>query len=176
MLDIIVTNRHLCKGDFLDIIEKALIHKPFALLLREKDLPRDAYLALAEEVNRLCAAHGVPMIPHSIEVPGASRLHLPFHLANERLAGNYALSVSVHSVEEARRAEALGADFVIAGHIFETRSKPGIRPRGLDFLREICESVPIPVFAIGGITGQNAQQCMDAGAAGICRMSYWMEV
>jgi len=175
MLDIVITNRRLCKGDFLYTIEKALIRKPYALILREKDLPPDKYIALSREVNALCEAHNVLFIPHSHPVPGTPRLHVPFHLASEETARKYSLSVSVHSLEEARAAQALGASLLIAGHVFPTRSKPGLPPRGLDFLREICANVSIPVFAIGGVTGQNAQSCMDAGAAGICRMSYWME-
>jgi thiamine-phosphate pyrophosphorylase len=175
MLDIVITNRLLCKGNFLDAIEKALIHKPFAVILREKDLPRDKYIALTKDVNRLCEAHGVPLITHSLAVPGIPRLHMPFHMATEQLAREFQLSLSIHSVEEARTAEALGASFVIAGHVFATQCKPGLPPRGINFLREVCESVAIPVFAIGGITGDHAQACIDAGAAGVCRMSYWME-
>jgi len=152
-----------------------LTHKPFALILREKDLPRDKYIAFTHEVNRLCKAQDVPLIPHTFQVPGIARLHVPFHMASEQLAAECMLSVSVHSVEEAQKAEEFGATFVIAGHIFDTQSKPGVPARGLDFLREVCGSVTVPVFAIGGITGDNAQSCVDAGAAGVCRMSYWME-
>jgi len=176
MLEIAVTNRHLCKVDFFTQLEKVASHKPFAILLREKDLNRDKYLALSYEANHICTAYDVPLISHTYPVPGIPRLHVPFALANEKLAREFDLSVSVHSPEEARRAEAMGAKFVIAGHIFATGSKPGVPPRGLDFLREVCESVHIPVFAIGGVAAQNAQQCLDAGAAGICRMSYWMEM
>jgi len=176
MLEIAITNRHLCKGDYFTQIEKIASHKPFVILLREKDLDFNKYSILSCEANRICAAHGVPLIAHTHAVPGISRLHVPFALASEALARRYALSVSVHSPEEARQVEAMGAQFVIAGHIFATGSKPGAPPRGLDFLKEICENVGIPVFAIGGITVQNAQLCLDAGAAGICRMSYWMEL
>jgi len=151
-------------------------HKPFAILLREKDLEYDKYLALSCEIKRICAARDVPLIAHTYAVPDIPRLHLPFALASEELAREYHLSVSVHSPEEARCAEAMGAEFVIAGHVFATGSKSGAPPRGLDFLREVCESIRIPVFAIGGITMQNAQQCLDAGAAGICRMSHWMGI
>jgi len=176
MLEIAVTNRHLCKGDYFTQIEEIASHKPFAILLREKDLDFDKYLALSYEAERVCSAHGVPLIAHTHGVPGIRRLHLPFALASEGLAREYSLSVSVHSIEEARAAEAMGARFVIAGHIFPTGCKPGFAPRGIDFLREICDNVHIPVFAIGGITMDNAQQCLDAGAAGVCRMSYWMEL
>ena len=175
MLDIVVTNRHLCKGNFLYTIKKSLIHKPFALLLREKDLPRDDYLALARQVNDLCTAHRVSLIPHTHPVPGIPRLQVPFHLATEELAAQFRLSISIHSVEETRISQDLGASFVIAGHIFETPCKAELPARGLDFLKNICEAVTIPVFAIGGITVDNAQSCIEAGAAGVCNMSYWME-
>jgi len=176
MFEIAVTNRHLCKGDYFTQIEKVASRKPFAVLLREKDLKHDKYLTLSYEMKRICAAYGVPLIAHTHAVPGIPRLHVPFALANEDLARRYALSASVHSPEEAQRAEAMGAEFVIAGHIFATGSKPGVPPRGPGFLAEVCQAVAIPVFAIGGVTAENAQQCADAGAAGICRMSYWMEI
>jgi len=176
MLEIAVTNRHLCKGDYFTQIEKVSSHKPFAILLREKDLNYDKYLTLSREASRICAAHGVPLIAHTHAVPEIDRLHVSFAMASEKLAREFSLSVSVHSPAEARAAEAMGAKFVIAGHIFATGSKPGLPPRGLDFLREISDAVSIPVFAIGGISMDNAGKCLDAGAAGICRMSCWMEL
>jgi len=176
MHEIAVTNRHLCKGNYFTQIKKVASHRPFAILLREKDLDLDKYLTLSSEVNRICVTHNVPLIAHTHAVPGIPRLHVPFALASEKLAQNYQLSVSVHSPEEAGQAEAMGARFVIAGHIFATGSKPDFPPRGLDFLMKICDTCRVPVFAIGGVTEQNAQACIDAGAAGICRMSYWMEL
>ena len=59
--------------------------------------------------------------------------------------------VSVHSVEDARLAEQCGATYLTAGHVFVTDCKKGLAPRGLDFLHEVCSSVKIPVYAIGGI-------------------------
>jgi len=160
MREIVITNRRLCEGDFLYTIEKALYYKPWAVILREKDLTKDDYVALAKKVRPLCESHGVTLYSHTHAVPELP-LYLPFQ--------------SVHCVEEARAAQDMQADFIIAGHIFATQCKPGLAPRGLDFLREVCESVRIPVFAIGGITHENAQCCIDAGAAGLCRMSYWMQ-
>lgn len=176
MLEIAVTNRNLCKGDYFTQIEKIASCKPYAVLLREKDLNFDKYYALSAEVSHICAAQGVPVIAHTHPVPGIGRLHVPFAAANEALARQFSLSVSVHSAEEAREAEAMGAVFVIAGHIFDTACKPGVSARGLDFLRTVCAAGTIPVFAIGGITEQNAPQCVEAGAAGVCRMSHWMSI
>ena len=62
------------------------------------------------------------------------------------------VGASVHSVSEAIEAQLLGATYLIAGHIFSTDSKKGVPPRGLPFLKDVCDAVSIPVFAIGGIT------------------------
>ena len=149
-------------------IEKALQSKPWGLLLREKDLGHAEYAELAAQIAPLCRAQGVQFIayhPHAGEFT-----HMPF---SQAMPVKQPFSVSIHSVEEAVAAQELGAAFVIAGHIFATQSKPGLPPRGLDFLRAVCESVRIPVFAIGGISSENAQSCVDTGAAGVCRMSAW---
>ena len=173
--EIAVTARQLCKGNFLVKLEKIALYKPFAILLREKDLDFDKYSALSREAARICGARGVLLIAHTHPVPGIRNLHVSFGLASAALARKYALSVSVHCAGEARQAEALGAEFLIAGHIFATGSKPGLPPRGLEFLHDVCDAVAIPVFAIGGITADNMGACLAAGAAGVCRMSYWME-
>lgn len=81
------------------------------------------------------------------------------------------IGVSVHSVEEAIFAEKMGADYVTAGHIFLTDCKKGLAARGLPFLKNVCESVGIPVYAIGGITPDHVDDVLGAGAAGFCVMS-----
>ena len=83
-----------------------------------------------------------------------------------------AVGCSVHSVEEAKEAQKLGATYLTAGHIYTTDCKKGLPPRGLDFLREICNAVTIPVYAIGGIHAgtRQIQEVMDCGASGACIM------
>ena len=61
------------------------------------------------------------------------------------------LGISIHSVEEAKEAEQLGASYLTAGHIYATDCKRGLPPRGLGFLKEVCREVSIPVYGIGGI-------------------------
>ncbi len=88
------------------------------------------------------------------------------------------IGVSVHSAEEALRAQALGASYVTAGHIYTTDCKKGVPPRGLDFLEEVCRAVDIPVWAIGGI-GLGERQLAEVkarGAKGACVMSGMMRV
>ena len=80
------------------------------------------------------------------------------------------IGVSVHSLEEALSAQELGADYVVAGHIFDTPSHTLERGRGLKFLREICEKLSIKTYAIGGINFENLSAIKDAGAAGAYMM------
>ena len=80
------------------------------------------------------------------------------------------IGVSVHSLEQALSAQDLGADYVVAGHIFDTPSHALERDRGLNFLREICEKLSIKTYAIGGINFENLGEVKDAGAAGAYMM------
>lgn len=80
------------------------------------------------------------------------------------------IGVSVHSLEQALAAQELGADYVVAGHIFDTPSHALERGRGLWFLREICENLSIKTYAIGGINFENLDKIKDAGAAGAYMM------
>ena len=84
------------------------------------------------------------------------------------------VGVSTHSLEEALYAQEQGADYITASHIFVTDCKKGLEPKGLNFLKNICENVRIPVYALGGINGQN--DVIRAGASGACRMSDYMKM
>ena len=77
----------------------------------------------------------------------------------------------MHTASEAKEAQELGADYLIAGHIFSTDCKKGVPARGLTFLKEVCDSVTVPVFAIGGITKDRIEDVLSTGAKGICIMS-----
>lgn len=173
-----VTNRLLCKGNFLERIEQIAKAAPHSIILREKDLPDEEYEKLAAECLEICTMHGVPLIINS-NIAIAVKLKITdIHLSAELFKGHYDelggfknVGVSVHSPEEAIWAEKLGAAYLIAGHIFQTDCKKGVLPRGLDFLKQVCEAVSIPVVAIGGITELNAESVLRAGAKGICIMS-----
>lgn len=88
------------------------------------------------------------------------------------------IGCSIHSVEEAVEAQKLGASYITAGHIYATDCKKGLAPRGLEFLKEVCESVTIPVYAIGGIDveGTRRDEVKMCGAAGSCIMSGMMRL
>lgn len=99
-------------------------------------------------------------------------LPLPYLLEYPQAAQGFeTVGVSVHSTDEAKEAIRLGATYLTAGHVFLTDCKKGVPARGLDFLRAVCDAVPVPVYAIGGITPQNAPDCLAAGASGVAVMS-----
>jgi thiamine-phosphate pyrophosphorylase len=106
-------------------------------------------------------ATGVHLAAKSLPVPSVRAL---FHGRDQ---ATQLIGCSVHSVEEARQAEQLGASYVTYGHIFATNSKPGLPPRGVDALRQVVEAVNIPVLAIGGITKDNIDEVLATGVAGI---------
>lgn len=180
MSDILcVTNRMLCTEDFLTRIERIAAENPRGIILREKDMSTGAYRALAKQVLTICERYHTPCILHGhVEVAkmlGAMAIHLPLSilraLDKEDKKCFTTLGASCHSIAEAKEAEALGCTYIIAGHIFETDCKKGLAGRGLHFLKEVCEGVSIPVYAIGGISAEHIGAVRAAGAAGACVMS-----
>lgn len=186
---IAVTNRKLCGRPFLQQIGRVCEKRPAALILREKDLSEGAYRTLAEDVRTICDSAGVKLILHKYRhtalALGIHTIHLPLGDLTAMNGEDGAdrgffeeIGCSVHSVQEAHRAQQLGADYLIAGHIYPTDCKKDLPPRGLNFLREVCGAVSIPVYAIGGIHPDAAliRQVMNAGAAGACIMSAAMRL
>ena len=179
---ICVTNRRLCSGDFFERIREIGLYGPWGIILREKDLPAGEYLELAREVLEICREVPVKCILHShpdvAEALGCGALHMPLHLLREMKEEERArfsvLGASCHSVNDALEAEALGCTYITAGHIFDTDCKAGLPGRGLSFLTEVRQAVNIPVYAIGGISAENMEQVLEAGAAGGCMMSALM--
>lgn len=180
MSDILcVTNRTLCKEDFFARVEKIAAEHPKAIVLREKDLKEKEYKELAENILVICKKYEVPCILHrfvdaAIEL-GAENIHLPISVLRtmdeKKKEAFKIIGASCHSVEEAQEAERSGCTYITAGHIFVTDCKKGLAPRGLEFLRKVCESVSIPVYAIGGISRENIELVRKTGAAGACVMS-----
>ena len=183
MSDILcVTNRKLCREDFLTRIERIAVCHPAGIILREKDLLPENYQELASAVMGICEQHGVKCFLHSFTDVATSlhadAIHLPLHLLRETTKEQKTqfteLGASCHSVEDALEAQALGCTYITAGHVFETDCKKGLPGRGLEFLRNICAAVDIPVYGIGGIDADNIALVRNAGANGACLMSSLM--
>ena len=196
----IITNRKLCENENLEkqiekifsAYEKKIILKNFeivALTLREKDLDKNEYLNLVKKIYPICEKYRIDLILHQnydlnldekYKIEGIHLSYDNFKSLNknirEELIKKYKrIGVSIHSLEEAREVESLGANYVIAGHIFETDCKKGLEPRGLKFVENLSSVLTIPIFAIGGIDEKNSQSVIDSGAFGLCMMSSLMK-
>ena len=184
---IVITNRHLVQGDFLEQLEKVTKLHPHALILREKDLTDDAYESLAKKVFDLCKREDITFFLHTkIEIArkiGCQNIHLSIPVLKglsetekKALTEDFCeISISCHSMEDVEIAMAGGATQIILGTIFETECKKGVLGKGVEFVREICQKCPLPVYAIGGMNLQRLPLVIDAGAAGCCMMSGFMQ-
>lgn len=191
---IAITNRHLNADYFPQITRIASAH-PAAIVLREKDLPEAEYQHLAAQVLPICDSHQVPLVihyyPDTAKALGIRRIHLPLHRlellhqvptasadSNSSQIASSAdfdwIGTSIHSIDEAVKAEALGATCLFAGNIYETDCKKGLPGRGTEFLTKVCQSVSVPVYALGGITPERMPEILKTGAAGGCMMSGFM--
>lgn len=137
--------------DYLNIIERV---KQYDLSLRKIIINDRIDIALVSHITR------VHLASHSIE-PSQVKTHFP--------ALQY--GCSVHDLHTAVKKEKAGANYLIFGHIFSTNSKRNVPPRGLHQLKQIVQGVSVPVIAIGGMTPDNINSVLQAGAQGIAVMS-----
>ena len=188
---IAVTNRKLSQRPFLEQIKRVCQLRPEAVILREKDLSETEYAKLAEEVYNITTSYDVRLIIHTYindaRELGINTVHMSLHnmreyrkefIDNVNKINNIKTGCSIHSVEEAVEARNMGASYITAGHVYATDCKKGLAPRGLDFLKNVCDSVDIPVYAIGGINIDDGRrkEVKKYGAAGSCIMSGMMKV
>jgi len=148
-----------------------------AVQLRAAELDDGTLTELATEIVGRCRAAGVLFVVND-RVAVAARVGAGAHVgqgdapgsARATLGADPVLGVSVSTAQEARAAEAAGADY-LGVTVWETPTKVEAEPRGLEGLREIVGSTALPVVGIGGIHAGNAREVLDAGAAGICVVS-----
>lgn len=180
LLYYITDRRALAGGDPLPVIEQAVAAGVNLIQLRELDLTTKELLTLAEAAVARCRGTTTRLLVNDrLDVAlaaGADGLHLPSHGLPagdvRRRFPDLLLGASCHNLEEVRRAEAGGADFVVFGPVFETASKRAYGPPvGVERLAEAARSAKIPVLALGGITMENAGTCLEAGAAGVAAIS-----
>lgn len=145
--------------------------------IREKDLPPRDLAALVRKVLAIRGAHPTKILVNTradIAIAcGADGVHLPSDtpILNHGIPG-FLTAVSCHTIDGLCEAQSAGASFAVYGPVFPPRSKLHTGPvTGLDQLREACRAVRIPVFALGGITSENAAACIQSGAAGIAAIT-----
>ena len=128
-------------------------------LIRERGVDPGCMVIVNDrvDVTMLTGADGVHLGERSVSVTAARSLVGP-----DRLIGR-----SIHDLEGARLAEQAGVNYLLAGHVFETASKPDQPGRGLKWLADVCNAVSIPVIAIGGISVSRVMDVMAQGAWGI---------
>jgi thiamine-phosphate pyrophosphorylase len=170
----LVTDRRLAGGDdaLVRKVSEAVEAGVNVVQLREKDLSGHL-LVLARRVKEAIGGRALLIVNGSPDVAreaGADGFHLPED-APMCEAGDLLVGRSVHSVEAAQRAKKEGADYVIAGPVYETASHPGRAPAGPQLLSLISDVVSVPVLAIGGITEERVAEVIDAGAAGVAVIS-----
>ncbi|MBI4200564.1 MAG: thiamine phosphate synthase [Chloroflexi bacterium] len=175
-----MTDRRLCPGQPLPtVVEQAVRGGVNVVQLRERDLPGGHLLALAQELREVTRGRALLLINERVDIALASEADgvqlgeeaMPVRAARSVAGDGLLLGRSVHSVEGARMAEAQGADFLIVGTIFPTRSKPQARPAGLGLLAQVARAVRLPFLAIGGITKEVVGQALAQGCAGIAVVS-----
>ena len=169
-------NRY-CITDSLIVAERAAREGVEMFQIRAKELSARELSGLVRSVLRVaqrsrilvntrtdvalaCGAHGVHLPAESM-TPDTVRRITP---------GGFLIGVSCHTIQELRAAEREGADFAVYGPVFPSVTK-SLTPIGIEAFREAARSVRLPVYALGGITARNAEQCIAAGAAGVAGIS-----
>ena len=173
----LVTNRYQDSLEsFLKKVETACRSGVTIVQLREKNLTTNQYYQLAKQVKEITDAYQVPLIiDDRLDVclaVDAAGLHigddeLPVSVARQVLGPDKILGVTAKTVKRALEAEEGGADYLGTGAIFPTTTKENAPITLISTLKTICQTVSIPVVAIGGLTSENIDQLAATGIAGV---------
>ena len=173
----LVTNRYQDSlENFLEKVETACRSGVTIIQLREKNLTTNQYYHLAKQVKEITDAYQVPLIiDDRLDIclaVDAAGLHigddeLPVSVARQVLGPEKILGVTAKTVKRALEAETSGADYLGTGAIFPTITKENAPITLISTLKTICQTVAIPVVAIGGLTSENIDQLAETGIAGV---------
>lgn len=161
-------------------VELALRGGATCVQLREKELDRDGFYREAKELKTLCARYGVPLIINdnvalAMEVD-ADGVHVGQEDMDAQdvrglIGPGKILGVTAKTIEQARKAQQAGADYLGSGAVFGSTTKLNAKPMTMELLKSICESVTIPVVAIGGIHRGNIATLAGTGIRGAAVVS-----
>lgn len=153
--------------------------------IREKDLTAHALCEFARAAIALARPYGAKILVNDrLDVAlatGADGVHLrinslPVAATRRRVAADFLIAASTHSLAEAQAAERDGADFIVCGPVYDTPSKREYgTPLGIEVFAAICREVRVPVFALGGIRLDNFRAPLAAGAAGIAAIGLFTQ-
>ena len=177
---LVTDSRGKSEAEFLNIIEEAIQGGTTVVQLREKDASTKDFYNLALKVKEITSKYDVPLIINDrIDIALAVRsegVHLgqddmPADIARKIIGEDKILGVSASTVEEAKKAEIDGADYIGSGAVFPTSTKDDADSVPIELLKEIVGSIDIPTVAIGGISLDNANQLKGTGIAGFSVVS-----
>ena len=180
----ITDSTNYMEDEFLHRVEQALQGGATLIQLREKDRTTREYIALAEKVHVVAQRYRVPLIiDDRVDVAlaaGAEGVHvgqtdMPVAMARKLMGNDKIIGATTKTVPQALEAWEQGADYLGVGAIYPTTTKVITILTSTDTLREICQSVPIPVNAIGGLNKENIDVLQGIPVAGICVVSAIMK-
>jgi thiamine-phosphate pyrophosphorylase len=171
---LMITDRKLCKN-LPDRIAAACNAGVKAVLFREKDSSSKDLRLLWKKIKTITSRSKVKLIFNTDQLSAALSFADGFHLPECELLHlkpfkkyNSLAGISVHSKDNAIIAEKMGFDYILFGPVYRTPAKVKYGPpMGLKKLKEVCNSVKIPVFAVGGIDPVRAGKCIQNGAYGV---------
>jgi thiamine-phosphate pyrophosphorylase len=171
---LVTDSSRLADRDIEDLVRTAIDGGVNMVQVREKALSHEALCKLSARLRAVAMDRAMLFVNGSVvaAATAAAELHLPEGAmrpdkARSGYAASMIVSQSVHSPAAAQRAEAEGADMLVLGTVFASRSHPGGPTIGLNGVRDVCAGVRIPVIGIGGITVSNAGDAIRAGASGV---------
>lgn len=161
-------------------VDEALAGGVTIVQLREKNMSEDDFIKEAAEMKKICHKYNVPLIINDnlrvAVASGADGVHVgiedcPVSEIRKQVGADFIIGATAKTIEQAKKAEAAGADYLGVGAVFPSPTKTNAIRITNEMLREICGSVKIPSVAIGGITYENASEICGCGAKGIAVVS-----
>ena len=180
----ITDSSNYTEQEFLNRVEKALQGGVTLMQLREKDKTTREYIELAQKVHSITKKYNVSLIIDdrvdvalAIDAEGVhvGQSDMPVNLARKLMGENKIVGATTKTVEQAKEAYELGADYLGVGAIYPTTTKVKTVLTSTDTLNDICNAVPIPVNAIGGLNKDNIDVLEGIPVAGICVVSAIMK-
>lgn len=161
-------------------VEKAILNGVTIVQYREKNLQNEKYFEGALKIKEICKIHNVPFIindsPQFAKEIDADGVHvgqndMPVIKAREILGENKIIGTSAHNIEEAKKAEQDGADYIGVGAVFGSNTKTNVSEMSPELLKKIASAVSIPVVVIGGINENNIDLLKDTNISGAAVIS-----